>query len=249
MDSLDAYDGVALNDETRHLCLKVHFPTTTENGLSHTFNDLRQAVGANVWMSVGQNGCAGTVLAKHAKYFLHTATFLRACIKFSVRVGSCPTLAETIVAFRVNTLCLFYLGQVFLSIVNILSTLNHDGTQTQFNESECGKESTRACTYHQDSIRRRHIWILNRQELIVLRLLIDIQPSRNVYIDGSVTGVDRALQNAHMSQGSDVKPLLSGHTLLDALFRGGLFGQQSELKFGYHRFVMMKILTVFCRQK
>ena len=53
--SLNTYNSVTVDNQTRHFGLEVHFASTSYYRLAHIFNHLWQLVSANVRMSVGKN--------------------------------------------------------------------------------------------------------------------------------------------------------------------------------------------------
>ena len=70
------------------------------------------------------------MLTEDVQYLVNVATFLRTGVEFTVRVGSCPTLAETVVAFGIDLLRTRDLSQITFAVMDILSTFQYDGTKT-----------------------------------------------------------------------------------------------------------------------
>ena len=98
----NAFHLVLFHDEAVHTCLEMHLAAAFPDLFAHGFDDARQAVGADVRMSVDENVGGGTKLAKDAQNFLYIASFLRAREEFSVGIGSRAALAEGVVALRIH---------------------------------------------------------------------------------------------------------------------------------------------------
>ena len=161
-------------------------------------------------MGVCQDIRRSAVLAKDVKNLLYRATFLRACVQLTVRVGSCPTLTKAIVTLRINLLSLSNLRQVLLTFTNIFATFYDDGTQTQFNEPEGSKQSTRTGSYHNNLRTICNIRIIRPLEFVLLRLLVDVTSHLQIDEDSPLTRIDAALQYTYSRQRPHVKTILVG---------------------------------------
>ena len=124
-----------INDERSHLGLEMHLSATSDDSLTHILNDTWQFVGTYMWMCIGKNVCACSMLAEHIQDFIRIAAFLRACIELTIGIGTSPTLAKTVIALTINLLSPGDIRQILLAIVNILTTFQNNGSQTEFYES------------------------------------------------------------------------------------------------------------------
>ena len=125
-------------------------------------------------MGISKDGGGGSVLAENVEDFVRITTFLRTRIEFAVRIGTCPTLAKTVVTLRIHLLRLRDVGQVLLAFMNILSSLKNNGSQPQFDESQGCKQPSWACPHDNHLRTSFDIRILRPLIFIVVRLLIDI---------------------------------------------------------------------------
>ena len=125
IDGLNSGNRVVADYESRHLGAEVHFATTLKNRVAHVFYHPRQLVSAYVRMGIGKYRRRSAVLAEHVEYLLRVAALLRACIQLTVRVGSCPTFTETVVALLVHLLGLGDKRQVQFALTHVLATLQH----------------------------------------------------------------------------------------------------------------------------
>ena len=127
---LDAHHLVGLHQQSGHAGLEMHLAPTSKDGVAHVFDDPWQFVGADMRMCVGEDVGRGPMLAEHVEDFLHVAPFFRACVEFSIREGTCPTLPKTVVALRVDLLVACDGSQVALALMHIFSPLHHNGAQS-----------------------------------------------------------------------------------------------------------------------
>ena len=72
------------------------------------------------------------MLTEHIEDLVYIASFLAPCIELAIRVGTSPTLTKTVVALCIHLLGLGDVGQIFLTLMHVLSSLQHDGSQAQF---------------------------------------------------------------------------------------------------------------------
>ena len=94
--------------------------------------------------------------------------------------------------------------------MHILATLQHNGAQTQFNQSESREETARTGTHHNDLWTLTHILIVHPFKLILRGQFVHIDTHLQVHEDGSLTGVNRALQDAHSLQCAQGQSLFLG---------------------------------------
>ena len=180
-------------------------------------------------MGIGQDIRRGTVLAEDIENLLDVATLLAARIQLAIRIGTCPTLAKAVVALRVHLLGLGDERQVLLALTDILATLQNDGTQSEFDESQSSKESSRPCTHDDDLWPVAHIRILRMLILIVGRLFVDINTHLQIDEDSTLTGINAATQNAHSSHRTDIEAVLLGQKLPQCLLVGSHLRQHPYL--------------------
>ena len=159
-------------------------------------------------MGVCQNIRRSTVLAEDVKNLLYRATFLRASVQLTVRVGSCPTLTKAVVTLRINLLSLSNLRQVLLTFTDIFATFYDDGTQTQFNEPKGSEQSTRTGSHHNDLRTTCNIRIIRPLEFVLLGLLVDVTSHFQIDEDSPLTRIDATLQHTHSRQRPHVKTIL-----------------------------------------
>ena len=199
---------IAIKNEARHLGLKMYLATTLQNGVAHVLNDTWQLVRTDVWMGISQNIDRCTMLTEHIENLLNRTTLLATGVELAIRIGTCPTLAKAIVALRVYLLRLGNLRQVFLALMNILSTFQDNGTQTQFYQSQSSKQTTRASTNHNDLRLVADIRIIHRNVFVILRLFVNIHPNFQIDKDGALTGINAATQDAHTGHCTDIESVL-----------------------------------------
>ena len=148
-------------------------------------------------MRIGQDSCRCTVLTEHVQYLVGITTFLRSGVQLSIAICTGTTLAKTVVALCVHLLRTAYVGQVFLSVVHVLTALQHYRAQSQFYQSQCGKQSARSGAYHYHLWFALHVRILSVLVFIILRLLVHICTNLKVYVYLSLSGVNASLQYPH----------------------------------------------------
>ena len=126
-------------------------------------------------------------------------------------------------------------SKVFLALVHILAPLDDHGAHAALDQPQGGKQPPGACTYN------HHLRGTGRQLVvdgvligIILRLLVDIHPHLEVDENGTLAGVDAALEHPHGLDGAGVDSLLSGYAGLDVLLACRLLGRQSQLVFVCH---------------
>ena len=191
---------LAPNNQPCHLRLEVNFATTGKDGLAHVLDDARQAVGADMRMGVGEDGWAGSVLYEDLQDAVGVAALLAARVELAVAVGSCPTLAEAVVALGVNTLLRTDACQVLLALANIFASLYDNRLQSKLDESQGCEQSAWTCPNHNDRWAIADIFIYIRLEVLQRRLLAYVSPYGQVDINRPLTGIDAATQDAHSSR-------------------------------------------------
>ena len=165
-------------------------------------------------MGIGKDGRRSTVLTKHIQDLVRIATFLRACIEFAVRIGTSPTLTETIVTLRIHLLRLGDVRQVLLTIMHVLAPFQHDGSQAEFYQPEGSKQSARTGSNHNHLWPSFHVRILRPHILIVVRLLVHIHPYLQIHEYLPLARIDAALQDAHPTDRPHVKTIFIGQPVL-----------------------------------
>ena len=202
----------------------MYLTTTVQDGVTHILDDSRQLVRTDMWMGISQDVGRRTMLAEDIQYLLDGATFLGARVEFTVRVGSCPTLAKAVVALGIHLLRLGYLCQVTLAFAYVLATFQHHRTQPQLDESEGSKQATRSGPHHNDLRSVGDIGIVRMDVLVVLRHLVDVRPDLQVDKDGALSGIDAASQDAQSCQRTHVEAILLGNITPQCLLVGSHMG-------------------------
>ena len=165
---------VAIKNQLRHLRLEVHLATTIYNSISHRLNHLRQAICSDMRMCISQNSRRGTMLTKHIQDFFDITSFLTTRIELAIRVGTSPTLTKTVVALSIHLLRLSDVRQILLALMHILTSFQHDRSQSQLNQSQSSKQSSRTCSHHDHLRAALHVGILSPDVRIILRQLVHI---------------------------------------------------------------------------
>ena len=83
-----------VNDQPRHLRLEMHLATAVDNCVADGLDDPRQAVGADMGVSIGEDIGRCPMLAEHAENLLRITALLRASVEFSVAICPCTALSE-----------------------------------------------------------------------------------------------------------------------------------------------------------
>ena len=240
IDGFHANDARLLVDvEGRHLGLEMHLTTTPLYLKPHVLNDARQLVGADMGMDIGQDRCRGAMLTKHVEYLVHVAPLFAAGIEFAVAVGTCPTLAEAIIALRVNLLGLGNERHVALAVAHILSALKDDGTQTELYQAQGGKQSARSLTDNDNLRPPAHVGIVGADEVFILRQFVDIDAHLQVDHHRALSGVNAAAQHAHTAHAVGCESFLLGKISDEVLLRVSHFGQHTYLVFGDHVYKLL----------
>ncbi len=227
---------VIFEQNSIHLRLEMHFATTSDDGLAHRLDDARQLVGAEMRMGVCQDACAGSVLTEHVQDLLHIAALLAPRVELAVGESPRTALAEGIVRFGIDGLRTADLRDVLPTLMHALAALHHDGSDAQFDESQCREQSARTGTHHHRLRLVLHIRIVRPHKLVILRQLVHIRPHLQVHVDGALTGVDAPFQHPHRRHMLRRQSLLLKQEPLDGLFTRRHLGQNSNLILFYHSF-------------
>ena len=182
-------DASLLYEQVGHARLEMNLSSAPEDGLSHIFYHPWQSVCADVWMCIRQDTFLGTVLYEYFQDTVGISPFLAACIEFAVAVRACAALAKGIVALGIHLLVGAYACHIFLPLSHILSALDDHGAQTQFDEAQCSKESSRTSSHHQHTSLLAYIPVLNGAEEHLFGLFVQIDPYGEVDIDVSLSGI------------------------------------------------------------
>ena len=180
-------------------------------------------------MGISQDIRRRSMLAEHVENLLRRAALLGACVELAIRVGTCPTLAKAVVALAVHLLRTGYLCQVALTLVYILATLHHDGTQAQFDEPQGCKQSARTSPHHYHLTPLGHIRIMYTLILVVMGLLVDVGAHLQINEDGTLAGIDATTQDAQGCQRAHVEALSLGHILAQGTLVGCYMGLDTYL--------------------
>ena len=224
---LNAHYPVILDDQPVHACLEMHFSSTVQDGISHVLNDPWKLVGTDMRMCVRQDGRTGSVLTEYVQDFFHAAPFLASGIELSVGVGSGSSFTETVVGFCIYLVVTTDACKVQFPVPYIFTPLYDNGTQSPLDEAQCCKESSRSCTDHDDLRPSFHVAVFGLYELFFGRLFVDKYLSLDVDENGPLPGINTLLQYPDCMYGTYIQPLFPADILLERLFTGCLFGQNS----------------------
>ena len=88
------------------------------------------------------------MLTEHIQDFIRITTFFTTCIELTIRIGTSPTLAKTVVALSIHLLRLGDIRQIFLPFMHIFTSFQNDRTQSELNQSQRCKQTTRTSSNH-----------------------------------------------------------------------------------------------------
>ena len=197
----------------------MNFAATAENRITYILNDARQSIGANMGMGIGENCSLCTVLTEDIEDLLYTTTFLGTGIEFAVGICPCTALAKTIVALGIHEMFTRNTSNVFLAVVDILATFDHNGSQSQFYQAQSSKESTGSCTNDNDLLPVFDIWIINTLEGLFTHRLIHPATNGQIYHDLTLTSINASTNDTHALNLVGIKPRLASCRLF--IFRLG----------------------------
>ena len=123
-------DFVFFYDKGVHSCFEVHFTATFYDGIPHVFNHAWQFVRTDVRMGIYQDGGTGPMLAEYIQNFVHIPPFLASGVEFAVRIGSCATFSETVVAFGIHFVLTADTGDIYFSITYIFPSFHYDRSES-----------------------------------------------------------------------------------------------------------------------
>ena len=195
IDGLYTNNGVALCDEAGHFGLEMHLTATSKDSVAHVFYNSGQLVGTYMRMGINQNGCGGTVLTEHIKYFVDIATLLAARKQLAIRVSASSAFTKTIVGLFIHLLGLGNECHIALTVMDILSTLKHNRLIPKFYQSQSSKQAAGALSYHEHLRLVIYLGIDGALE-VTGRKLIDVDSDREVDEYITLTGIYRPFDNA-----------------------------------------------------
>ena len=188
---------IPLHNQLRHFRLEMHFTTTIDDGVSHRLYHLRQSVCSNMRMGISKDSRRSPMLTKHVEDFVRITTFLASCIELTIRIGTSPTLSETVVTFSIYLLRLGNQSQVLFPLVYVLTSFQYNGAQSEFYQPEGCKQTSRTSTHHNHLGTSFHIRINYPLIFIIMWLFVDICPYFQVYVYLSLAGIDATFQDAY----------------------------------------------------
>ena len=218
VDSFHTDNFVAFKQQAGHLCLEMHLASAGKNRVAHILDHTRKPVCPDVGMGIGEDGGRCAMLAEDIENLVDRSAFLAARIELSVRISTGSALSEAVIRLRVYRLRFLYRGYVRFSVAYVLSTFEDYGTQPQLYEFQGGEQSGRAFTYHDDSRAVAHILVFGLHESVILWKLIDVDADFQVYIDVTVTCVNRPFQGTYTVNRTLVKSLFSGEICFYIIF-------------------------------
>ena len=135
------------------------------------------------------------MLAEYIQYLVYIPAFFATGIKLSIRISACTSFTETIIGFRIYSMLPADLSQVFFSVAYILSTLYDDWTESQFYQSQRSKQSAGTGTHDNNLWFVFYVLIDSRLVFIVFGHFVQIYPYIQIDEDGSLPGINAALQD------------------------------------------------------
>ena len=117
--------------------------------------------------------------------------------------------------------------QVLLAFAYIFATLYDDGTQPQFYQSQCGKQSAGSGAHNNYLWLVFHLIIYSTFVFIIRRHFIEVYPHFQVDEDGALPGVYAPFQYAERGYITQVQPFLLRKICLELLLVGGNFREDS----------------------
>jgi len=205
----------------------VDFSATFQYCVPHVLNDPREFIRSDVRMCVDQDGSAGPVLAEYIQNLVYTSSFLAAGVELSVGVSSGAPFTKTVIGFRINFVFPADACQVGLAVAYVLSAFHNDRAQSEFDQTQGCKQSSRSGTYYDDLRFSFHIGIFGMHKFVIFRHFVDEYQYFQIDVNGPLACIDASLQDAYGLNGTDVYSLFTADILFDTLFAGCLFGQNS----------------------
>ena len=194
-------------------------------------------------MGIDKDVGRGPVLAEDGEDAVDIAPFLAPGIEFSVGIGAGSSLTETIVALAIHPLLPGNQCEVLLPFSHILASLEYDGPQAEFYQSECRKKATGSLTHNNHGFPFRHIGVIDGSEGRILWGLVHIDPYHQVDEDGALTGIDAPAQHTDSGNGSLVDSEFLCHSRLDGGCRGCHLWQYSQLDIFVHSFLFVYFIS------
>ena len=205
----------------------MHLAAAFQDLVSHSLDDAGQAVGANVRVSVGQNGGRSAELAEHAQNFLYIAALLRSRVEFAVGVGSRAALAEGVVALGVDGVAARNLRYVLAALVHILATFQHHGAAAQFDEAQRCKQAARPCAHHHHPRCALHVGVVHGFVVECRSVFVDKHLEREVDKHLPLAGVDAAASQAQVADGAALHAQRLSHVPAQLPVVGGHVGRHA----------------------
>ena len=169
-------------------------------------------------MCVDQDGSAGPVLAEYIQNLVYTSSFLAAGVEFSVGVSSGAPFTKTVIGFRINFVFPADACQVGLAVAYVLSAFHNDRAQSEFDQTQGCKQSSRSGTYYDDLRFSFHIGIFGMHKFVIFRHFVDEYQYFQIDVNGPLACIDASLQDAYGLNGTDVYSLFTADILFDTLF-------------------------------
>ena len=173
------------------------FATTAYDGVAYVLYHTRKTVGTYMWMSIYENIRCSSMLAKHTQDLFNRTSFLRSCVKLTIRVSPCPTLAKRVIALGIYYMFTRNQGQVTLAFVHILAALHYNWPQTKFYESQGCKQTSRTGTHDHHLRTVLDVGVVHRVESSLLHGFVNPQTQAEVDIHLTLARIDAA---AHYAQ-------------------------------------------------
>jgi len=221
-------------NQTCHARLKVHLSATPYDGVTHSLDNLWQSVCSDMRMSISQNSRRCTMLTEHVQNLFDVSTLFRASVQLTVRVSTCTTLSEAIIALGIYLLRTADVSQILFALVHVLTTLQHNRTQSKLDKSQSSKQSTRPCTHNYHLRLTLHIWVFRMLIDIVGRHLVNVCAYLKVHKYLSLSCIYTAFQYSYAVDGPCVQPVFISQVSFQSVFLCCHFGPYSYLVFFNH---------------
>ena len=99
--------------------------------------------------------------------------------------------------------------------MNVLTSLDDNGTESVLDETEGGKETARTLAYDDDTLARRHVGIIGGDILGGGWNLVDKNPYSEIHIHWIMARIDTALEDSHAIDGAGVDAIFAGNIFLN----------------------------------
>ena len=124
--------------------------------------------------------------------------------------------------------------------MHILTTLQNDGAQSEFDETQGGKQSARASTNDNDLWAVTDIRIFRMLVFIVCGLFINKHPHLQIHKDSALAGIDATTKDTHSRHRAYIKAIFVSQPRAQRLFIGSHLWLYPNLIFVGHSSVLKR---------